>query len=229
MLITPCTCGGVWGVWGWVGVSLIWFIKCSKAGQGINRSNDTVPSYYLHCLIWRCWLALGTDCGYACVCHCSSTRSSLNWRRNCCAHVLMCLFGCQVLSPDVHALTFFHWLTCRCKPGLFFQVDLCSVCFKDALWCVHPNREVLHDARTLLQVLRHLRLLSRSVLWTWWDRHTHAKHAALALDPVTPFNWIPPLYGRPLATTFDLYSPLTPASPYHRWLRQILFVLWNLC
>lgn len=180
MLITPCTC--VCGE-GCGGVSLIWFIKCSKAGQRINRSNDTVPSYYLHCLIWRCWLALGTDCGYACVCHCSSTRSSLNWRRNCCAHVLMCLFGCQVLSPDVHALTFFHWSTDLSMQArtFFFQVDLCSVCFKDALWSVHPNGEVLHDTRTLLQVLRHLRLLSRSVLWTWWDV-THMQNTLPSLS-----------------------------------------------
>lgn len=145
-----------------------------------------------------------------------------------CADVSVWLPSPFAWCSRTNFLPLIDWLV-DASQDFFFQVDLCSVCFKDALWCVHPNGEVFHDARTLLQVLRHLRLLSRSVLWTWWDRHTHAKHAALALNPVTPFNWIPPLYGRPLATTFDLYSPLTPASPYHRWQRQILFVLWNLC
>lgn len=57
-LLTACV--GVWGGCTCVcvgeGVSLIWFIKFSKAGRGINHSNDTMSSYYLLCFIWRCWL-----------------------------------------------------------------------------------------------------------------------------------------------------------------------------
>lgn len=201
-------CGGEGGV---SGCFLDLIYQVLKSRPKINLSNDTVPSYYLHRLIWRCWLALGTDCGYASVCHCSSTRSSLTWRRNCCpyADVSVWLSSPFAWCSRTNFLPLIDWLVDASRDCFFSQTDLCSVCFKDALWSVHPNGEVLHDARTLLQVLRHLRRLSRSVLWTWWDRHTHAKHPALALNPITPFNWIPPLYGRPHL----IFTPLSPLPP----------------
>lgn len=52
--------------------------------------------------------------------------------------------------------------------------------------------------------------------------HTHAEPPS-PLSPLLPpspssSNWFSPLYGCPLATTFDPYSTLTSACPYQCWL-----------
>lgn len=106
----------------------------------------------------------------------------------------------------------------------------------DAVWSVQPRKQTLLELLYLLQNMTHpstslvhhshkitpLRTLRRELD----DTITHICKTLPPLSPldslsppsVSPSNWFSPLYGCPLATTFDPYSTLTSACPYQRWL-----------